>query len=63
MAPGAANTIRQPDTADPVPARRPGLRDPPVYGAERYGRVKATSSAGSPRALIAITMYCLPSIM
>ena len=28
-----------------------------------YGSVRATSSAGSPRALIAIAMYCLPSIM
>ena len=28
-----------------------------------YGRVRATSSAGSPRALTAIAMYCLPSIM
>ncbi len=28
-----------------------------------YGNVKAMSSAGSPRALIAMAMYCLPSIM
>ena len=27
----------------------------------RYGSVKATNSAGSPRALIAIAMYCFPS--
>jgi hypothetical protein len=31
--------------------------------AHAYGSVRATSSAGSPRALIAIAMYCLPPTM
>ena len=63
MAPGAATSFANPTMRIRCPPGDRAVRDPPVYGAERYGSVRATSSAGSPRALIAITMYCLPSTM
>ena len=57
--PGIQGMGRVPNL-DPSRQEVDGRAMPPPVA---YGNARATSSAGSPRALIAIAMYCLPSIM